>query len=124
MILHSYLCNALCKFFIKMESNYCFSKTYSEIERYPLIQARKKLTCHVIAFVQRFLSVFDQYRKHAGARNKKKQTPQLALRYCGRTVRSSHRRCSVKNAILKKFVISTGNTALESLFKKVAGLNA
>ena len=32
-----------------MESNWCFSKTYSEIESiYEIIQARKKLFCHMI----------------------------------------------------------------------------
>ena len=30
--IHSSLFNDLCKFSIKIESNYCFSKTYSEIE--------------------------------------------------------------------------------------------
>ena len=32
IILHSSLFNDLCKFSIKIGSNYCFSKTYSEIE--------------------------------------------------------------------------------------------
>ena len=48
----------------------------------------------------------------------KGQTPQLTLLYCGRTVRSSHRRCSIKKAALKNFAKSTGNTCVEVSFKK------
>ena len=52
---------------------------YSEIERYQLIQARKKLICHVIVFVQRFVQVFDQMESTWRLKIKK-QTPQLNLR--------------------------------------------
>ena len=48
----------------------------------------------------------------------KEQTPQLTLLYCGRTFRSSHRRCSIKEAVLKIFAISTWNTCVGVSFKK------
>ena len=78
VILHSYLCNALCKFLIKIES-----------------------TCRLEI---------------------KKQTPQLTLLYCGRTVRSSHMRCSIKKLFLKISQYSQETPAMESLYKKVADL--
>ena len=48
VILHSYLCNVLCKLFIKIESN-CFSKTYREMEGFydQSKEARKKNVLHV-----------------------------------------------------------------------------
>ena len=48
----------------------------------------------------------------------KEQAPQLALLYCGRIVRSSHRRCSIKKAVLKNFAISTGNICVGVSFLK------
>ena len=47
-VIHSYLWNVLCMFFIRIKNN-CFSKTYSEIKSkwYKSIQARKKLVCRV-----------------------------------------------------------------------------
>ena len=54
----------------------------------------------------------------------KEQIPQLTLLCCGRTARSSHRRCSIKKAVLKNFAISTGSTCAGVFFKKVAGLKA
>ena len=57
-------------------------------------------------------------------REYKEQTPQLTLLYCGRTVRSSHRRCSIKKLFLKISQYPQETPVLESLFKKVAGLQA
>ena len=53
-----------------------------------------------------------------------KQTPQLTLLCCGRTVRSSHRRCSMKSAVLQNFAISLENFCVGVFFEKVAGLKA
>ena len=39
-----------------------------------------------------------------------------------KTFRSSHLRCSIKEAVLKNFAIFTGKHVLESLFDKVGGL--
>ena len=89
MILHSYLCNALCEFCIKIKSNNVFPKHIVKLKaRDESIQARKKLFCHVI------------------------------LLYCSRTVRSSHWRCSIKKAVLKNFAISTRNTCVRVSFLK------
>ena len=95
VILHSYLCNTLGKFFIKIESN-CFSKTYSEIKSTWPIKSSKKVICHVIVknylsnVSWKFLIKIESTRR----REIKEQASQLALLYHGRTVRSSHRRCS------------------------------
>ena len=52
------------------------------------------------------------------------QTPYLILLYCGRSVRSSHQRCSIKKMFLKISQYPQETPALESLFRKVAGLQA
>ena len=54
----------------------------------------------------------------------KEQTPGLTLLHCGRTVRSSHRRCSIKKLLLKIWQYPWETPVLESLFKKAAGLKA
>ena len=46
----------------------------------------------------------------------KEQAPQLALLYCGRTVRGSHRRCYIKNDVLKTFAIFRGKQQCWGLF--------
>ena len=74
VILRSYLCNILCKFFIKIEST-----------------RRREI---------------------------KEKSPQLIWLYCGRAARSSHRRCSVKKAVLKNFAIFTGNSCVGVFSKK------
>ena len=42
----------------------------------------------------------------------KEQTPTLTLLYCGRTVRSSQKKCSIKKDVLKNSPISTGSTCV------------
>ena len=63
VILHSYLCNTLCKFFIKIEGK-CFSKTFSEIEgTWPINSRKEEIVLSSDSkelFVQRFVKVFDQ----------------------------------------------------------------
>ena len=46
----------------------------------------------------------------------KEQTLQLTLLYCGRLVRSSHWRFSIKRAVFNNFTIFTGTPQLGSLF--------
>ena len=121
VILHSYLCNALRKFFVKVESNWCFSKIYSEIKSTWPINSRKEeivLSCDSKElFVHRFVKVFDQNQIHVG-REIKEQAPQLTLLYRNRAVRSSHRRCCMRKLFLKFFAISTGNTGVGVYFWK------
>ena len=84
------------------------------------IQASKKLFCHVIVknylcnVLLKVLIKIESTRR----REIKEQTPQLTLLYCGRTVRSSHWRSSVKKTVLKNFEISTGNTCVGVSFSK------
>ena len=78
-ILHSYLCNALCKIFIKVGSHYCFSKIYSEIESMGLINSSNGeniLSCDSKElFVQHFVEVLDQNQKHVEIQNQRTSTP-------------------------------------------------
>ena len=46
----------------------------------------------------------------------------MTLLYCGRTVRSSHRRCTIKKLLLKISQSLQETPVLKSLFRKVAGL--
>ena len=55
--------------------------------------------------------------------NQKTDTP-ADFTDCGRTGRSSHWRCFIKNPVLKNFAISTGSTCVGVSFKKVTDLNA
>ena len=60
----SYLCNALCKFFIKIESN-CFCERYSEIKsRCPIKPSKKEIDLlrdSKELFEQRFVKVFEVF---------------------------------------------------------------
>ena len=49
---------------------------------------------------------------------------ELTLLYCDRTVRSSHRRCSIEKVVFKNSAIPTGNNCAGVFFLKVAGLKA
>ena len=66
-------------FFIKIESNSCFSKTYFEIESTWQMNSSKKeiVLSHdsKVLFVQRFVKVLNQNRKHVEARNQRTGTP-------------------------------------------------
>ena len=107
VILHSYLCSALCRFFIENESNWCFSKTYSEIKStWPINSRKEEIVLSRDSkelFVQRFVKVFDQNRKCVEAWNQRTGT-QLTLLYRGRTVRSSHRRCCCISKLFLKIL--------------------
>ena len=98
MILHSYFCNVLCKFFIKIESN-CFSKTFSEIEStWPLNSSKEEIFCHVI--VKNYLPNISWeflIKTESSLRYEiKEQAPQLTLLFHGRTLRSIHLRCGIR----------------------------
>ena len=73
------MCNALCKLFLKVGSNHCFSKTYSETENtWPINSSKQEIILSHDSkelFVQRFDNVFDQNRKHMEARNQRTGTP-------------------------------------------------
>ena len=99
VILYCYLCNALCNFFMKIESSKPKARDKS-------IQGRKKVLCQVIVKLSvqvsyKFLIIFESAWRR-----------ELTLLYCGRTDRSSHRRFSIKKAVLKNFTISTVNTCV------------
>ena len=87
------------------------------------IQARKKLFCHVIVknylgnVSRKFLIKIESTWRY----EIKEQAPQLILLYRGRTVRGSHRRCSIK-LFLKTLQYPQKTTVLESIFKRVADL--
>ena len=85
------------------------------------VQARKILFCHVIVksnlcnILWKFLiKIESKWRREI-----KEQAPQLTLMHSsGRTVRSSHRRCSIKRVVLKNFAICRGNTCVRVSFSK------
>ena len=64
MILHSYLCNTVSRFFIKIERTQCFSTTYSEIESTWSINSSKEeiILSHDSneLFLEHFVLDFDQ----------------------------------------------------------------
>ena len=91
-------------FFIKIESNSRFSKTYSEIEStWPINSSKEEIVLshdNNKLFVQLFVKVFDQKWKHVDEGNQRTGT-QLTLLYLGRTARSSYRRCCIRKLFLK-----------------------
>ena len=54
----------------------------------------------------------------------KEQAPQLALLYCGRTLRSRHRSCSIKKLFIKISQYPQETAVLDSDFKKATDLKA
>ena len=80
------------------------------------IQARKKLFCHVIVknYLCNVLCKFFIKIESTWRREIKKQTPQLTLPYRGRTIRSSHRRCSIRKLFLKILQYPQETPVLES----------
>ena len=121
MILHSYLCHTLCNFLIKIKSNSCFSKTYSEIERMWSINSSKEIVLSRDSkelFVQRFMKVFGQNWKHV--HKIKEQPPQLNLLYRDRTVKSKHWRSCKRKLFLKICNIHRKHLCWSLFQKKVA----
>ena len=109
------ICATLCVIFSTKSKATVFPKHILKWKaRDKSIQARKKFFCHVIVknslcnvFRKFLLKIESTWRLEI-----KEQARKLTLLYCSRTVRSSHRRCSIKNNVLKNFVISTGNTCV------------
>ena len=94
----------LCKFFLKIESNYWFSKTYPEIENMrPIKSSKQKLVLSRDS--KNYLSNVSWKIlikiERTWRREIKEQAPQLTLLYHCRTVRSSHRRCCIRKQFLK-----------------------
>ena len=85
-----------------------------------MIQASKKLFCHVIGnnYLRKVLRKFLINIESTWRREIKEQTPELTLLHFGRTVRSSHRRCFREKSALKNFTMSSGNTFVGVSFYK------
>ena len=79
VILISYLCNTLCKFFIEIKSNSCICKTYSEFESlWPTNSSKEKIVLSRDSkglFAQRLVKVFDQNWKNVEAQNQRTGNP-------------------------------------------------
>ena len=77
VILHSYLCNTLGKFFTKIESNQCFFTTYSEIKSTWSINSSKEeivLSSDIKELsVQRYVSFWSKLKASGGEISKNKQ---------------------------------------------------
>ena len=101
------ICATLCvSFWSKSKATDVFPKNILKSKaRDKSIQARKKWYCHVTVknyfcyVLWKFLIKIESTWR----REIKEQAPQLTLFYCGRTARSSHRRWSIKKAVLKNF---------------------
>ena len=122
------ICATLCvSFSTKSKAVNVFPKNILKSKaRNKSLQARKKLFCHVIVnnYLCNVLCKFLVKFESMWSRKIKEQTPQLTLLYCGRTVRSSHQRFSIKKLFLKISKYPQKTTMLEYLFEKVAGLKA
>ena len=78
MILHSYLCNALFKFFIKIENNVFPKHTLKSKAREEIKSSKEEIVLSRDSkelFGQRFVEVFHQNRKHVETRNQRTGTP-------------------------------------------------
>ena len=118
VILHSYyLCNALCKFFIKIENNVFPKNILKSKVRDQSIQARKKLLRHVIVknYLWNVLWKFLIQIESTCRREIKEQAPQVTLLYRGRTIRSSHWRFYLRKLFLKLLQYPQETPVLESI---------
>ena len=84
------------------------------------IHARKKLFCHVIVknYLCKVLCKSLHKIESTWRREIKEQPHQLTFLYCGETIRSSHRRRSIKKLFLKILQYPLETPVLESLLKK------
>ena len=118
MVLH--ICATLCvSCSSKSKATNVFQKHILKSKaRAQSVQAKKKLFCHVIVknYLCNVLCKILIKTENTWWRETKEQTLQLTLLYCGRAVRSSHRKCSINKAVPKIFAISTGNTCVEVSF--------
>ena len=99
------ICATLCvSFSSKSEATDVFPKHILNSQAlYQSIQACKKLFCHVIEenYLCHVLCTFLIKIESTWRCEIKEQSPQLTLLCCGRNVRSSHWKCSMKNLLLK-----------------------
>ena len=113
-------CTTLCvSFSSKSKAINVFPKHILKLKaRDQSIQARKKLFCHVI--VKNYLCnvswKFLIKIESTWRREIKEQAIQLTLRYRGRTVRSSHRRCCIRKLLLKILQYPQETPVLKSIF--------
>ena len=117
IILHSYLCNALRKFFLsKSEAINVFPKHIPKSNtRDQSIQARKKLFCHVILknnLCNVCESFWSKLKAHGGAKSKNRHASLLSC------TMEQPPEVLYKKAVLKNFAISTGNTCVGAYLKK------
>ena len=104
--------------FIKIESNYFFSKTYSEIgSTWSINSSNEEI---VLSRVKNYLcNVSREFLikiESTCRRQIKEQISQLTLLHYGRTVRSSHRRCSIRKLFLKISQYPQKKPVLVSIF--------
>ena len=119
VILHSYMCNALCNFFIKIESNRCFPKTYFEIKStWPIKSSMEEIVLSRDSkelFEQGFVKCFNQNRKHVEAQSQRTGTLAdftIPLLDC----QKQPPEVLYKKTILKNFAISKLNTCVGAYF--------
>ena len=87
------------------------------------IQVTKKLFSHSRNSKNYLCNVLRKFLIKIGStwrREIKEQAGQLTLLYRGRTVRSSHLRCSIRKLFLKILQYPQATPVLESIFEKVA----
>ena len=118
-------CATLCVSFSSNSKTMFLQNILKSKARDQSIQAMKKLFCHVI--VKNYLCnvswKFLIKIESTWRREIKEQTLRLTLLYCGRTIRSSHRRCFIRKLFLKTLQYWQETPVLESIFKKVADLS-
>ena len=123
VILLCYLCSVLCKFLSsKSKATNVFPKHILKSRaRDKSIQARKKLFYHVTVknYLCNVLCKFLIRFESSWTREIKEQTPQLTLLSCGRTVRRSHQRFSIKKLFLIISQYPQETPELETVLKKV-----
>ena len=92
---------------------FLFLFTQNKIEKGVLSQECFKKISQTLIFSnrKRVLKVFDQNRKNAEVRNQRTKL-QLTFLYCGRTVRSSHRRFTIGVSFKKSWRSAGPNTGV------------
>ena len=116
------ICATLCvSFSSKLKATNVFPKhILNSKARDRLIQASKKLLCHVIVnnYLCNVLCKFLMKSESTWKYEIKEQAPQPTLLYCGSTVQSSQRKCYIKKTVLKNFAVSTRSSCVGVSFLK------
>ena len=122
MILHSFLCNALCKFSSKPKAINVFPKHILKSKAHDKVtQARKKMICHVILknYLNNVLWKFLIKIESTWRLEIKEQLPQLALLCHVRTVRSRHWWYCIRKLFLKILQYPQETPVLGSILKNL-----